>query len=98
MLRFAILSIAFSFLAGCDDPPEKVTVEMCVLSPIEGTPDFDCVCGVKAPDMPIVNFRHESLAYCANATTFPPEAWEKYHTYIEQLEDWVARAKAKIKK
>lgn len=98
MLRFAILLIGFSFLAGCDDPPEKVTVEMCVLNPIEGTTGFDCVCGVKAPDMPIVNFRHEVLAYCSNATLFPPEAWEKYHTYVEQLEDWAARVKSKVKK
>jgi hypothetical protein len=94
MLRLAILSIVCSFsLLACDDPPEKVTVEICVAMVSDG----ECVCGVKKPNTPTVNFRHESLSYCDRATAFPPEAWEKYHTYVDQLEDWVSRAKAKAK-
>lgn len=88
MPLLAILSIIFSLgLFGCDEPPEKVTIVLCVIDAEAN----ECICGTKKPNEPVNDLRREPMVYCEGATAFPTKSWEKYKNYVDGLEAFIER-------
>lgn len=88
MPLFAIFLVAFSFL-GCSLKIARPVVEACVLKVETGK----CLCTTKRLGEPLKALRIENLKHCDLAIAFPPDSWEVFKNYLDEIDPYYGNQK-----